>query len=311
MKKTPSIAFVSIAFISSFSAMGAGNLQDGLDADLIYNRDTGNVILDPTDTDAGRLISFTLSRIFDAGDLRPDNFMPPFADTGFNTDASVNQIGQLDGTLVGLDSPHDVGDIFPAGFESAEQLSQYLSLAIYASALGQGGELDLIAYSSGDVTLDGELDEQDIDLLSVSVRSGSENPLLDVNRDGAIDNVDRRHWVHELKGTYFGDANLDGEFSTTDLISVFQVGIYEDDVPLNATWATGDWNGDGDFSTSDMVVAFQDGGFELGPRRVIQTVPEPGTLSLLSIGILLAPILRNSRRELAKEQSHRFTLPTA
>ena len=78
--------------------------------------------------------------------------------------------------------------------------------------------------------------------------------------------------------TFFGDANLDGQFNTGDLIGVFQAGQYEDQLPDNSSWATGDWDGDGDFGTGDLVVAFQNGGFERGPRALraptLEIVPD-------------------------------------
>ena len=54
-----------------------------------------------------------------------------------------------------------------------------------------------------------------------------------------------------------GDANLDGVFDSSDLVAVFIVGQYEDNVPQNSSWATGDWNCDQEFTTSDLVAAFQ------------------------------------------------------
>ncbi|MCA9172596.1 MAG: hypothetical protein KDB23_33255, partial [Planctomycetales bacterium] len=86
--------------------------------------------------------------------------------------------------------------------------------------------------------------------------------------------------------TYFGDANLDGEFNSADLINVFQAGQYEDAFSANSTWSTGDWNGDGEFTTSDFVVAFQDGGYEKGPRHAVSAVPEPSGLMTLLIGTM-------------------------
>ena len=59
-------------------------------------------------------------------------------------------------------------------------------------------------------------------------------------------------WLDDVFPTYRGDANLDGQFDTSDLILVLQSGGYEDGVSGNATWATGDW-------TSDLE--FDDAGF--------------------------------------------------
>ncbi|MEZ6120649.1 MAG: hypothetical protein R3C28_29295 [Pirellulaceae bacterium] len=128
----------------------------------------------------------------------------------------------------------------------------------------------------------GQSAELGIDELTTAVRTGQTDDRYDVNQDGVVNQDDRTFWVHELRNTYFGDANLDGEFNSGDLVTVFNAGQFEDGVANNSDWASGDWSGDGEFDTSDFVVAFTDGGYELGPRNRTQTVPEP-TFSLLSI----------------------------
>jgi hypothetical protein len=137
--------------------------------------------------------------------------------------------------------------------------------------------------SEGDFNGNGTLDAEDIDLLSAEVRSGSNEPAYDLNDDQFVDDLDRTVWVETLRKTYFGDSNLDGEFNTTDLVDVFQAGVYEDAIDGNAGWASGDWNGDADFSSRDLVLAFQSGGYEIGPRPA--AVPEPSVSLLLLIGI--------------------------
>ena len=76
-----------------------------------------------------------------------------------------------------------------------------------------------------------------------------------------VDLEDRDTMVHEIIGTYYGDANLDGAFNSSDLVSVFRSGGYEDEIPGNSTWESGDWNGDGEFNSTDLVLAFRDGGY--------------------------------------------------
>jgi hypothetical protein len=133
----------------------------------------------------------------------------------------------------------------------------------------------------GDLEWDGDLDVADLDKLLGFIRTGAFDSQSDFNFDKVVDQADLAFWVHDLKQTYFGDANLDGEFNSSDLVAVFEAGQYEDSVALNSTWATGDWNGDGEFTTSDLVSAFEDGGYEQGPRAATQAVPEPGSLALL------------------------------
>jgi hypothetical protein len=136
----------------------------------------------------------------------------------------------------------------------------------------------------GDFDATGELTVEDFDLLSERVRAGTHRRGFDLNADRLVDQADRQIWVHDLKGTYFGDANLDGEFNSSDLVLVFGAGEYEDDVAGNSSWATGDWNGDGEFTSIDLVTAFQDGGYAAGPR--VAAVPEPSTALLLVLGFV-------------------------
>ena len=81
------------------------------------------------------------------------------------------------------------------------------------------------------------------------------------------------------------ETDLDKEFSTSDLVAVFQAGEYEDTVTGNSSWAEGDWNGDGDFTTGDLVFAFQGGNYEQGPAM---QVPEPQTVAMAMLFLLLS-----------------------
>ena len=158
--------------------------------------------------------------------------------------------------------------------------------------------VDLIVKSVGDFNGNGTLDAQDIDILSAEAASGANNSAFDLNTDGQVNAEDRRVWVEDLKRTYFGDANLDGQFNSADFVSVFQGGQYEDAIADNSSWSTGDWNGDKDFDSNDFVLAFQAGGYEKGPRMAVRSVPEPGSLFLVAFGCLLLgsyPSLRRDR----------------
>ncbi|MEZ6117638.1 MAG: hypothetical protein R3C28_13850 [Pirellulaceae bacterium] len=83
-----------------------------------------------------------------------------------------------------------------------------------------------------------------------------------------------------------GDANGDGVFNSGDLIVVFAAGEYEDLVAANSDWTTGDWNGDFEFDSSDLIVAFQDGSYTDAATK-IQPVPEPSTLALTAVALIL------------------------
>jgi hypothetical protein len=146
----------------------------------------------------------------------------------------------------------------------------------------------LSAVTPGDFDQNGSLDAADINALSAEVRSGANSPAFNLNGDAVVDDKDRTVWVRDLRKTWFGDANLDNVFNSSDFVAVFTAGQYEDAVAGNSGWATGDWDGDGDFTSGDFVVAFQDGGYEKGPRVAVAAVPEPAGLSLLALGTALA-----------------------
>ena len=67
----------------------------------------------------------------------------------------------------------------------------------------------------------------DIDELSAVVREGTHPKQFDLTNDDLVNGDDRVAWVHELKRTYFGDANLDLEFNSSDMTQVFAAGKYE------------------------------------------------------------------------------------
>jgi hypothetical protein len=138
---------------------------------------------------------------------------------------------------------------------------------------------------SGDFDGDGTLTAADIDLLTAAIRSQLFDPQFDLDSDGSLGSGDLNTMIVDLVGTWFGDADLNGEFSSGDFVNVFQRGQYEDGIAGNSGWADGDWNGDAEFNTSDFVSAFQGGGFEQGPRAQVAAVPEPSSWLLLSFSV--------------------------
>jgi hypothetical protein len=164
--------------------------------------------------------------------------------------------------------------------------------------------LNVLGGIAGDFNNDDRLDVLDIDLLTAQVRTGNNNATFDITNDGQVDDADRRQWVITLRKTWFGDANMDGEFSSTDFVLVFEKGEYEDGIDNNSTWSDGDWNGDGNFGSSDFVVAFQDGGYEQGPRPGVAAVPEPAGWGMLLVGAVIS-------RRLSRAEPSRRTPPAS
>jgi hypothetical protein len=138
---------------------------------------------------------------------------------------------------------------------------------------------------TGDFNSNGALDAGDLDLLAQGQRDN--NVAYDLNSDGATNLADRTLWVEQLKQTWMGDSDLNGQFNSGDFVAVFQAGKFE--TGQAATWSEGDWNGDMRFDSSDFVLAFQSGGYERGPRVPPVAVPEPCSLVLfLAASVLLA-----------------------
>lgn len=139
-------------------------------------------------------------------------------------------------------------------------------------------------------TLPGDFDEDfvltanDIDLLAGQLRAGSTDLKFDSNYDGQLDPSDHGAWVRHLAHTWYGDADLNGEFDSGDLIIVLASGKYETDVL--AAWPSGDFNGDGRANSGDLVAALADGGYEAGRRVAVAAVPEPSSGLIVAVSFL-------------------------
>jgi hypothetical protein len=150
----------------------------------------------------------------------------------------------------------------------------------------------------GDYNGNGSLDAGDLDMQAQAIAGGLNPKEYDLNNDDLVNFADREVWVNDLKNTWIGDANLNGEFNSGDMVQVFARGKYEKGVA--AGWEDGDWNGDTFFGSSDMVAAFVAGGYEKGlkeggPNAAVSAVPEPSAIVLALIGLL--SLMGRGRRE--------------
>ncbi len=145
--------------------------------------------------------------------------------------------------------------------------------------------------AAGDFDEDGDLDVTDIDLLLTQITAETPDLRFDVTADDSVNHDDLSFWVHDLKRTWFGDANLDLQFDSHDMVQVFAGGKYE--TGNEAGWAEGEWNADGLFSSDDMIAAFVDGGYEQGRQPQTIAVPEPGGWWLLLMSLPLLAIRRS------------------
>lgn len=109
---------------------------------------------------------------------------------------------------------------------------------------------------NADANRDGDVNVLDLDLVSCWVgasggKGGWFNEQIDVHRDGTLDRKDVDE-VIRIVGTTYGDANLDGIFTSADLTLILESGLYETG-EKGATWQTGDFNGD-QFATYDDIL---------------------------------------------------------
>lgn len=152
------------------------------------------------------------------------------------------------------------------------------------------------SFDPSDFDADGQLGLGDMNLLLEEVNRGTNDATYDINKDGTVDANDITMFASspDKLNTFIGDANLDGEFNSSDLVAGLAAGQYEDAIEDNSRWESGDWNGDLEFTSGDLVAGLADGGYEAGPRAAAMAIPEPSTVALLLLGSLT--LLRAGRR---------------
>jgi hypothetical protein len=152
----------------------------------------------------------------------------------------------------------------------------------------------LMAPTPGDFNNNGVLDAADIDDLTRQSAAGADPEAFDLNGDAVVNRDDVNVWVKDLFHGWIGDANLDGEFNSGDLVAVLTSGTYE--ANIDSVWSTGDFNGDGRTNSGDLVAALTDGGYELGPRAAVAAVPEPHAFALMIFGTFAGFVSCRMRR---------------
>ncbi|MCA9169041.1 MAG: hypothetical protein KDB23_15310 [Planctomycetales bacterium] len=258
-------------------------------ARLLYDPSNGNVKVDAESGPGGAISSMSIST---SVDLRPAAVTEIDGDTLTMSNRSLRYTA----TGAGFSGVVDLGNILPEGLDFTQLHTSIISKSYDSPASATSKRtFRLVVVPPGDFDTSGYLGASDIELISSEVAAGTNDTRFDLNSDAVVNADDVRIWVKDLKGTWFGDANLDGEFNSSDLVQAFQSGEYEDGVAMNSGWAEGDWNGDADFDSGDLVFAFQDGGYEQGMRaaKAAAAVPEPtGSASV----ILVAAVILSRRQ---------------
>jgi hypothetical protein len=173
------------------------------------------------------------------------------------------------------------------------------------SAFGTVTSVDIFAIPDGDFNDDGRWDRSDIDTLMSEIANGSTDPLLDLNSDGVLSDLDRNEWLTEAgrrngwaSGYLLGDSNLDGRVNSADL---GPVGVYWQTNRSN--WSDGNFTGSG-VNGSDLNA------LALNWQKSVPSaapVPEPSARALL-LALLVMLVLCRSREVNHRERRGNRTL---
>ena len=102
-----------------------------------------------------------------------------------------------------------------------------------------------------------------------------------MNGDELVDTNDIHYWVTDLKSTWIGDANLDGQVNAADLNAL----------ALNwrstaaAGWSQGDFTGDEIVDASDLNMLALNWRSGVAAAASASAVPEPSSITLLLLGL--------------------------
>ena len=99
----------------------------------------------------------------------------------------------------------------------------------------------------GDFNGDSTVDVTDIDLLFDEIAAGTHDDAYDLTGDGYVNQADADEMIHNILGTEYGDANLDGEVDAGDLS--LMAGSWQ---MCPGTWAAGEFTGDGCVGAEDL-----------------------------------------------------------
>ncbi len=193
-------------------------------------------------------------------DLGGGLFQPQIGDTF----TLLSALGGVQGTFDVLDLPN--------GFDWNVN---YTSTSVRLQVAGVG--------FVGDFDSDGDLDCDDINLLSSIAASGGGSGIFDLTGDGVVDDLDVADWILNQKETVMGDANLDGVVDSSDF-NVWNGSKFT----ATSAWCRGDFTSDGFVDASDFNV-WNRNKF----TSAASAVPEPAAWCL-ALASLLAMVRRRS-----------------
>ncbi len=186
-----------------------------------------------------------LSLTFDDGDQFYDVNFPDIISPAGGSTPQLRYAGGSGGTAaIAYDPGTPEGRIVVFGFPFETIVDANDRAQAMASILQF---FDFTSAANGDLNDDGNLDCNDIQLLSDAISSGSSDLSFDVNSDGILSSLDVLDWIVEIKGTGMGDATLDFTVDTSDF-NIWNANKFT----TGTTWCQGDFNADGVTDISDF-----------------------------------------------------------
>lgn len=143
----------------------------------------------------------------------------------------------------------------------------------------------------GDFDLDTQLTSGDIELLCNAINEGQNPDEYDLTDDSLVDLQDLTFWVEDLRGTFFGDANLDGAVLFADFLQLSE----NFDQPIaegTNRWDVGDFNCDQEVAFSDFLSLSEN--FGNTSQSEVANVPEPHNLLLALMGAAFVISIRRA-----------------
>ena len=251
--------------------------------------------------EAPTLSSDELAIVFDSGnfgtgsgwelfiatrDSKDEPFGDPVNLDDFGLGSQINSMFPTDGSLRGAiwpllapDWPNDGSKLYFTDGDPDFRFTIYEATWSVESLLG-------------DFNGDGLLSIDDLHQLTAEIQNGAADLQYDLDQSGAVDLADRQFWVTDVKSTWIGDANLDGQVTATDLNALAlnwrATGV--------TSWSQGDFTGDGIVDASDlnaMALNWQSG-IAAAATASPAAVPEPSSVAMLLFG--LCALARHSGR---------------